>query len=182
MSPPWTADRFDELFRTTAPRVRRFVTRHVEPDDVDDVLAETFTVAWRRLQHVPEPALPWLLVVARNMCRRHWRGRRSADRWLAAVSDQWREVGPGPEGEVLRREEALLGFASCTDVEREALLLTAWDGLDHREAARVAGCSTRAFTVRLSRARARFDRAVDAPVPDPPTARTIRPTTVEEPS
>jgi RNA polymerase sigma-70 factor (ECF subfamily) len=40
--------------------------------------------------------------------------------------------------------------------DREALMLVAWDGLDHRDAATVMGCSTSAFTVRLHRARRRL--------------------------
>ena len=47
-----------------------------------------------------------------------------------------------------------------TEAEREALLLAAWDGLRSADAARVAGCSVRAFEVRLSRARARLNRAL----------------------
>ncbi len=61
---------------------------------------------------------------------------------------------------MLRREEALAAFAQLSEIEREALLLTAWDGLAPASAAKAAGCSTRAFTVRLSRARANFDRAI----------------------
>lgn len=38
--------------------------------------------------------------------------------------------------------------------------MVAWDGLSRAAAAQVAGCSQRAFEVRLSRARARLTRAV----------------------
>ena len=37
------------------------------PEAVDDIVSETFLVVWRRLDDVPEPALPWLLIVARNV-------------------------------------------------------------------------------------------------------------------
>jgi RNA polymerase sigma-70 factor (ECF subfamily) len=43
-----------------------------------------------------------------------------------------------------------------TEVDREALMLTVWDGLGHRDAAKVAGCSVGAFAVRLHRARRRL--------------------------
>ncbi len=168
MSPPWSPDRFDELFRTNATRVRAYLRRHVEPDAVDDLLAETFTVAWTRLDRVPEHPLPWLFTVAHHMAHRHWRSRRRADAlWMSAVRAQWREADSSPEEAVLHREDAIAALAQCSALEREALLLTAWDGLSATEAAAVAGCSARAFTVRLSRARARFDRAMGA---DPPMA------------
>ncbi|MGG5258091.1 RNA polymerase sigma factor [Phycicoccus avicenniae] len=160
MSPPWTPDRFEDLFRSTAPAVRRYLRRHVEADAVDDALAETFVVAWRRLDRVPEAALPWLLVVAHHTARHHWRSRRRSEAlWFEAVRAHWHRPDPSPEDGVLRRDDALAALAQCSDLEREALLLVAWDGLSHTDATRVAGCSTRAFTVRLSRARARFDRA-----------------------
>jgi RNA polymerase sigma-70 factor (ECF subfamily) len=59
----------------------------------------------------------------------------------------------------------LTALAELTALERESLLLVAWDGLTTRDAARVAGCSVRAFEVRLSRARARLARAITATSP-----------------
>ena len=37
---------------------------HFGVSEVDEVVAETFLVAWRRLEEVPSLALPWLLGVA----------------------------------------------------------------------------------------------------------------------
>ena len=47
--------------------------RHVDPDTAQEVLSETFLVAWRRLSEVRGNALPWLLVVARNTIANHRR-------------------------------------------------------------------------------------------------------------
>lgn len=162
MSTPWSADRFEELFRVTAPRLRNYVARHAEHHVVDDVMSETYTIAWRKLSKVPADPLPWLIVTARNCLRHEWRSRqRSDDLWRTAVREHWRTPPPTtPEDRLLRREEALEAFDSLSPLAREALLLTAWDGLKPAEAARVAGCSTRAFTVQLSRARAAFDQAI----------------------
>ncbi|NVI89158.1 hypothetical protein HUX53_18225, partial [Actinomadura sp. BRA 177] len=33
----------------------------------DEVVSETFAIAWRRFADVPDSALPWLLGVARNV-------------------------------------------------------------------------------------------------------------------
>ena len=38
-----------------------------QPDLADDIVAETFLVAWRRLDDVPDDAGPWLFGVARNV-------------------------------------------------------------------------------------------------------------------
>lgn len=162
MSHPWDAESFEELFRATAPRLRNYVARQIEHDLVDDVVSETYCLAWRNLERIPSEPLGWLIGVSRNCLRRQWRQRsRSEQLWLVAVREQWRESPTNsPEDGVLRREEALAAFAQLSEIEREALLLTAWDGLAPASAAKAAGCSTRAFTVRLSRARANFNRAI----------------------
>lgn len=162
MNHPWDAESFEQLFRATAPRLRNYVARHIEHHVVDDVVSETYCLAWRNLARIPAEPLPWLIGTSRNCLRRQWRSRQHAEQlWLAVVRDQWRDLPPGsPEDSVLGREEALAAFAALSDMQREALLLTAWDGLRPADAAKVAGCSTRAFTVRLSRARANFDSLI----------------------
>lgn len=58
--------RFDALFAAHFAAVQAYVVRRSGGAPVDDVLPETFLVAWRRLEAVPEDALPWLLGVARR--------------------------------------------------------------------------------------------------------------------
>src|SRR3954451_24137686 len=67
---------FDRLWLEHAPAVLRYARRHVLPDEVEDVVAETFVVAWRRLDEVPPYGLPWLLGVARHVSANVPRGRR----------------------------------------------------------------------------------------------------------
>ena len=58
---------FDAFFEAHYSEVRRFALRRVENRDAaEDVLAETFAIAWRRRQRIPEPALPWLFAIC------HW--------------------------------------------------------------------------------------------------------------
>lgn len=152
----------DTLFREHADRVYAYARRHVGPDGADDIVSETFLVAWRRRTELPEHPLPWLLVTARLLIANHRRSGRRADQlWLAAVRDLWRMPQAMAADEALIHREAYLGaLEQCSRPEREALVLTAWDGLTPAQAAAVAGCSVRAFTVRLSRARARVRRAL----------------------
>ena len=54
---------FRGLYAEHYDAVSRFVRRRGSPSDVDDIVAETFLVAWRRLEDVPTgpgEALPWL--------------------------------------------------------------------------------------------------------------------------
>src|SRR5436190_8892939 len=57
--------RFNRLYEDHFEAIRRYVWRR-EPALADDVVAETFLVAWRRLDDVPLDARPWLIGVARN--------------------------------------------------------------------------------------------------------------------
>jgi RNA polymerase sigma factor (sigma-70 family) len=149
------------MFHELSPRVFAYARRQCDPVTAQDVVSETFLTAWRRRGDVPEPALPWLLVVARNMIANRRRGEQRRDRLAETVATLTHVAGPGVDHAVVEREVMLTALAELSDLEREALLLIAWDGLTNRDAARVAGCSLRAFEVRLSRARARLDRAIN---------------------
>ncbi len=169
---PAVTRRFEALYDDLADRVMAYALRHVGADAAEDVVAETFLVAWRRLADVPEPALPWLLVVARNVIAHR---RRSGAR-EARLSEQVTRLAAlaapagGPEAAVADRDALLHAVARLSDADREALLLTAWDGLSAREAAAVLGCSSATFQVRLHRARRRLLKYADEPATEAPRA------------
>jgi RNA polymerase sigma-70 factor, ECF subfamily len=148
--------RFDALFHEHVDAVRRYVHRR-DPALCDDVVAETFLVAWRRLDDVPADARPWLIGVARktrlNMLRSRRRQAAVADRLGAALA-------PPTEGELPPDVSAAL--AQLRSRDREILLLAVWDDLERSEIARVLGCSTTAAAVRLHRAKKRFVAALTA--------------------
>ena len=192
---PDRSDLAGALFREHSARVYAYARRHVDEADCDDVVSETFVVAVRRPERVPAEPLPWLLVVARNVIANQRRTSARADvLWFSAVRAFWSSATTSsPEDAVTERERMLAALATCTRAEREALLLVAWDGLSPGQAADVAGCSVRAFTVRLHRARRRLGAAMESA--DAPHAATRaaagpsaapRPTTlplaVQEPS
>jgi RNA polymerase sigma-70 factor (ECF subfamily) len=66
------------------------------------------------------------------------------------------EAADGDAGEVLA------AMARLSEVELEAVMLTAWEGLSSAEAATAAGCSRAAMRARLSRARRRLAQLIDA--------------------
>jgi RNA polymerase sigma factor (sigma-70 family) len=154
-------DRLASIYDQCAPRVYAYAVRHCGPTEADDVVAETFAVAWRRIDVVPDPAIGWLLVTARNVIAgRRRSARKQVD--LARLSAELAppDQEPAAEDVAVRRRELLDALQTLSEREREALLLTAWDGLDHAAAAAVAGCSVRAFRARLMRARARLTAAL----------------------
>ena len=63
-------ERFTALFEATRlPLLAYAVRRVADPADAADVVAETYLVAWRRLDDVPAGACarPWLFGVARRV-------------------------------------------------------------------------------------------------------------------
>lgn len=159
---------FERCFRELAPRVFAYARRQCEADEAQDVVSDTFLVAWRRWGDVPDNALPWLLVTARNTIANRRRGTVRRDRLTEDIRRIEATAGnsPGADHDVIERAAVLGALAQLTYHEREALLLVAWDGLSSFEAAKVAGCTRRAFEVRLSRARARLTRELRTPPDD----------------
>ena len=143
--------------------VLAYALRRADPATAEDVVAETFVIAWRRLADVPDRPLPWLLGVAHRVLANHRRGER---RRRALVDHLRGRASAAAARDAEPDGRALSALGSLGERDREALLLHAWEGLDHAEAGTVMGCSAATFAVRLHRARQRFERElgrVDAP-------------------
>jgi RNA polymerase sigma factor (sigma-70 family) len=154
--------RFAALFRRHHTAVRHYVTRRAWPDAVDDVVAETFMVAWRRLEEVPADPLPWLVTTARNCLANH---RRSALRGAALLERLRSQPVPGHADErdrLAQRDSILRALASLGELERELLLMAEWDGLSPRQAGAALGVAAPAARARLYRARRKLQAALDA--------------------
>ncbi len=121
--------------------------------DADAVAAEVMTIAWRRLADVPvDDPRPWLYATARNLVLAD--ARRSS---LAATGEPGMLVDAAPAPEVLELDPALgAALRSLSRLDREALLLVAWEDLTPAQAARSLGINPTAFRVRLLRARRRL--------------------------
>jgi RNA polymerase sigma-70 factor (ECF subfamily) len=158
-------DRFEHCFRDHYAQVLAFSLRRVSGREIaEDVVADTFAVAWRRRDRIPETALPWLYTIAGHVIANQYRSthrRRKLDARLAQETDT---VAPGsdPAESLGRRDAFSAAFAHLAKPEREVLRLIAWDGLDTHDAARVFGCSPGAFRVRLHRARRKLAQQLEA--------------------
>ncbi len=151
--------RFRELYTAAYPGLLRFVTRRVHPSHAEDVVAETFMIAWRRMDDVPErleDARAWLYGTARNVVLNSQRstGRREAlaVRIARSATTEHAERVDNTVDHIHRLDLAA-AWPRLSSTDQEALALTAWDGLDGPEAAAVLGISAVAYRLRLSRAR-----------------------------
>jgi RNA polymerase sigma-70 factor (ECF subfamily) len=152
---------YDQYYRN----VLRYSLQHAEQGTAEDVASETFLIAWRRFPAIPDPPLPWLLGVARNLLRKQSRAgqrRRELIARLAVLCSAADGSALDAGDFVVERAAALDALTSLPSSDVEALTLVTWHGLNTAQAAEVVGCSTRAFTVRLSRARHRLARAIQS--------------------
>jgi RNA polymerase sigma-70 factor (ECF subfamily) len=167
--------RFEALYRAHFAEIARYAHRRTDSSSAEEVVAETFAIAWRRLNDVPEDPLRWLYGVAANVLRQRRRAatsRQQKDTWAAALLAQ--RSSQDPAEALAEREHVLEAFASLSETDREALALVAWEDLSHRDAAEALGMTRVAFSMRLSRARRRLTAAL-GPEHPPLAARSIVP-------
>jgi RNA polymerase sigma-70 factor (ECF subfamily) len=132
--------------------------------DAEALAAEVMTTAWRRLADVPfDDPRPWLYGTARNLLLAE--ARRSARSAPGA-----REPEPATPPPELAELDPGLGSAlrSLSHLDREALLLVAWEDLTPAQAAKALGINPAAFRVRLLRARRRLRAGLEDPAADDP--------------
>ncbi|HEX4344268.1 MAG TPA: RNA polymerase sigma factor [Solirubrobacteraceae bacterium] len=175
-------DEFERMFRTHHDAVRAYALRRTAVDDANDIVAETFLVAWRRFDEAPRDfLLAWLFGVARRVLANQ---RRASNRRDTLVDRLGTVVTASPAAcDVAAAYADHVGAASAsfdgalaealarlTADDRELLLLVAWEGLRTDEAARALGCRPATCRMRLHRARRRLATLLDEPDAGPPAA------------
>ncbi|MEV4169947.1 sigma-70 family RNA polymerase sigma factor [Nonomuraea sp. NPDC049709] len=155
--------RFEEIYGSSyRPLLGYALRRCPDPDDAADVVAETFMIAWRRVEEIPEgdEARLWLFGVARKVLANQRRGERRHERRTAALRAQLAAAPlvARPPGEDLSQMGRV--FRALPESDRELLALVAWEQLDPRQIAKVLGVSANTVRVRLYRARRRFARGL----------------------
>jgi RNA polymerase sigma factor (sigma-70 family) len=171
--------RFRRLCEAHTAAVLAYALRRVPQEDAADVVADTFLVAWRRLDEIDpaRSALPWLYAVARRVLLSQQRTTRRqlaiAERVAAAGESTPPHASSAPPGS----RRLLEALATLPEKEREVLMLSAWEELSSPEAAEVLGCTATAYRIRLHRARGRLrerlaEREVPAPARPAHAART----------
>lgn len=151
--------RFHSLYQRYYGLIRAYARRRTwSPEDAADVVAETFTIAWRRIGELPAPPADrlWLYGVARHVIvGRHRSAGRRRSLLARLISSQPPGSEPGPSADPACT--ALLeALGRLRPVDREALQLVIWDQLSQAEAAQVLGCSANAVGIRVHRAKARL--------------------------
>jgi GDPmannose 4,6-dehydratase len=158
-SPHQTSTEFDAFYERHLPSISGYIRRRVLGEDAEDIVAQVFLVAWRRVTQIPAPPEDrlWLFGVARRTVADY---RRSTLR-RKRLHDRFFQESTGPQTVVsldgsTRTEMALDRLAQR---DRDLLTMVAWDGLSHADIGEILGCSPNAVELRYRRARERFKEA-----------------------
>ncbi len=169
------AAHFEALVGRVHEPLVRYARRRADADTADDVVAETLTILWRRLDDVPDEAeLAWCYGVARRCLAN---ARRGNARRLRLVSKAGSMIEANEfEAEILPGDDSAdpvlaTALANLEASDREVLRLWAWEQLEAREIAAVLDITPNAASIRLHRAKQRLKNllAPESPVALPDT-------------
>jgi len=160
--------RFEALAQVVTEPLHRYLLRRADADQVDDVLSETLLVLWRRLEDVPglgpgavpregyerpdpDAVLPWCYGVARGCLA----NARRADRRRRSLLERltWTAAGPARDSEDPDHTALHAALAQLRALDREVVLLWAYEELPPSRIAEVTGLSANAVSIRLHRAK-----------------------------
>lgn len=163
-------DVFAVLFDRYADDIHRYVARRLGTEAADDLMAETFVIAFRKRRGYDlsrTQARPWLYGIVTNLVGGHRRAEARRLRALARAAS----AAPG-EGEPLAdrvaarvsaegvRSELAGALAALPARYRDVLLVVAWGDLDYAEAADALGIPVGTVRSRLHRARKKLREAL----------------------
>jgi len=170
-----TPECFGALFDRHAPAISRYIARRLGPDAADDLVAETFLVAFGRRDRYDSAhtdARPWLYGIATRLIGRH---RRDEMRFLRAIA----RTGVDPVAEPVAdqvtnriaaqaaRGELAGALARLSEAQRDVLLLVA-SGLGYEEVALALGVPAGTVSSRLVFARRKVREALGGQDPTRP--------------
>jgi RNA polymerase sigma-70 factor (ECF subfamily) len=146
---------FDRHYRD----VLAYAKRRSSAVDAEDIVAETFTIAWRKWESAPADAIrPWLFGIARKVLANQRRGSRRQHRLAAKITSLSDKATIDPAyGEYADVNQAMAGLRS---EDREIIRLHCWEDLSIAEIAVVLDCSANAASIRLHRAKQQLGRAL----------------------
>ncbi len=156
---------FAEVVRALSSPLHAYLVRRA-PSDADDLLGEVWVRAFgARASFDPSRGTPrtWSFGVARHVLLAHWRARDAhgtGDAIPEQSSDPWPEVDDRLAAAAVA-PALRVALAALPAVERELVLLVAWEGLSPTEASEVVGVPAATARTRLFRARARLRESLD---------------------
>jgi RNA polymerase sigma factor (sigma-70 family) len=171
---------FGLIFDRHGSTLLRFLARRVEPAEAEDLLGDVFRIAFERrstFERDRDSARPWLYGIAANVVAKHHRSEARRLRAMARVpADRLLDDDPAEQAVQAadagaRWTQVMDAIGTLPEVERQVLLLFAWEELSYDEIALTLAIPVGTVRSRLSRGRARLatltrgqDPTADAPL------------------
>jgi RNA polymerase sigma-70 factor (ECF subfamily) len=152
----------EALFAEHADTVYRYCRVRLGADDAADAVSEVFVVAWRRADEIPDRPIAWLLGVARHVVANQLRSRRRAAALRFRLLGDDDRAAPDHAALIAGSDAALRALRALSPGDQQVITLMMAQPLSLEELGTALGCSAKTASVRLSRARARLRRAVEA--------------------
>lgn len=166
MSPTRSREQhFRTAFADGYADVVKFARRRADPERAEDIAAETFLVAWRRIADLPtDPgdARAWLFGIARHCLLNDRRAERRRDGLVVRLADLATAPPLSDPDATLLRIDLAAAFNHLSSTDQEVLGLVVFERLTTTQVATVLELSPGAVRVRLSRARAALRRGLDS--------------------
>lgn len=152
-------EEFARLVATHRHALLRYATRRLDDHaTAEDLVAETFVVAWRRFETLPrrEEELFWLYGIGGRVLSNIVRGRQRSMRLESRLAFERESDDLDARYGEQDIESLMVALGALSADERELIQLVYWERLSYREMGIVLGCSEKAAGIRLSRARSRL--------------------------
>jgi RNA polymerase sigma-70 factor (ECF subfamily) len=154
-----SADEFDAVFVAMYRPLLRYAQRRLLSQELAEfVVSEALFEAWTVRQRNREITLPWLYRVAHRKIVEQY--RHSDGRAMLLASPGGNESGAAEAVAGLDRKALVDALNALRSKEREAILLTHWEGLTLDDLAVALGCRPSTARRILARAMQRVNRRV----------------------
>ena len=178
LAPPFT--QFESLYAEHRLRVLAYCRRRTGSSDAADACADTFLVAWRRIDEIPPApkSLPYLYGIANRVLSNQLRTLHRRSRLDAKL----RNLGVAPPADPsdlviqsARSREVVAAVRRLKPKDREIVMLYAWEDLPRDAIAGMMGMTRAGIDQRIHRAYKRLARLLEPipethAVPSPPIA------------
>lgn len=162
---------FSELYDRHAATIHRYAARRIGEHAADDVMSETFLVAFERrgdFDTTKDDARPWLYGIATMLIKKH--SRLEARAWKGMIAGGAAEIAAQSAHDAIEAASSRVDAEAATRRlasvlkrmparDRDALLLYAWGDLDYEGVARALDVPIGTIRSRLNRARQKLRAA-----------------------
>jgi RNA polymerase sigma-70 factor (ECF subfamily) len=156
-----TEQEFNDLFRSYLSETSRFIARRTKAEDVEDLAADLFALAWQKRDSIPKGLeLPWLYKSARYLISNHNRKQQGRTSILATLQEP--QSAPSAESIALADIELADAWKALSTKEKEILSLWAFEGLEPKQLAVALEKSENACAIALSRAKSKLTQLLNS--------------------